>query len=96
MHVWLQNKPETRIGFINRSRQLTPITKEALIFSMQSNLITIDGNGDLTLVTKRFKSLPWPNDTEPTICYRKSQFVGRWFAQAGDVSTILTMWGIRL
>jgi hypothetical protein len=95
MHVWLQNKPEIRIGLVDRIKQLTPITKEALIFSMRSNLIIVDGSGNLTLVNKRFKAIPWSNDTEPTICYGKSQFVGRWFAQAGDTSTILTMWGIR-
>jgi hypothetical protein len=95
MHVWLQNRPETQIGFVNRIRQLTPITKEAVVFSMQSDLVTFDDSGNLVLVAKRSKSLPWANNSEPMICYRKSQFLGRWLAQAGDTSTILTMWGIQ-
>lgn len=95
MHVWLQNKPETQIGFVNRIKQLTPITKEAIIFGMQSDLVTFDERGDLVLVAKRFKSPPWATNSEPMLCYRKSQFLGRWLAQVGDTSTILTMWGIR-
>ena len=95
MHVWLQNKPETQIGFVNRIRQLTPITKEAIIFSMQSDLVTFDEGGNLVLVAKQFKLPSWVNNSEPELCYRKSQFIGRWLAQVGDTSTILTMWGIR-
>ncbi|MCB0213443.1 MAG: hypothetical protein KDJ52_29135 [Anaerolineae bacterium] len=95
MHVWLQNKPETQIGFVNRIKQLTPITKEAIIFGMQSDLFTFDEKGNLVLVSRRFKSPPWTDDSEPTFCYRKSQFLGRWLAQVGDTATILTMWGIR-
>ena len=95
MHVWLQNKPETRIGFANRIKQLTPITKEAIIFSMQSDLLTFNDGGKLVLVAKRFKSPTWANNSEPTLCYKKSQFLGRWLAQVGNTSTILTMWGMR-
>lgn len=95
MHVWLQDKPETLIGFANRAQQFTPITKEAIVFSMKSNTVALDENGYLTSVPKRFGSLPWEENSEPAICYKKSQFWGRWFAQSGDASTILTMWGIR-
>lgn len=95
MHVWLQNKPETQIGFVNRIRQLTPITKEAIVFGMQSSLVTFDEEGNLVRTTKRFRAPSWANDSEPAICYTRSRFTGRWLAQAGDTSTIFTMWGIR-
>lgn len=95
MHVWLQNKPETQIGFVSRIRQLTPITREAIIFGMQSNLVAFDEEGNLVKTAKRFGSPSWANDSEPAHCYRKSRFAGRWLAQAGDTSTVLTMWGIR-
>jgi hypothetical protein len=39
--------------------------------------------------------LPWNTDTESNECARKAEFVGRWFAQAGEVSTIFHMWGVR-
>lgn len=96
LHVWLQEKPEVRIGFIDRIRQLVPYTREALIFGMQSQFITIDENGNLIPVRKRVKNLPWPNDSESSICYKQAQFVGRWLAQAGSTSTIFTTLGIRL
>ncbi|MBX3060648.1 MAG: hypothetical protein KF770_29675 [Anaerolineae bacterium] len=95
MHVWLQNNPEILIGFASRAKQFAPITRETIIFSMKSNTIALDNSGYLVSTTRRFRSLSWEANSEPAICYRKSQFLGRWFAQSGETSTILTMWGVR-
>lgn len=95
MHVWLQSNPEILIGFATRAKQFAPITRESIIFSMKSNTIAIDNDGYLVPTTRRFRSPSWEANSEPATCYRKSQFLGRWFAQSGETSTILTMWGIR-
>lgn len=94
LHVWLQRKPEVRVGFSERTRHLVPYTKEALVFGIQEDVIVVSGSGTLISGDRRLGSLPWSRDAEPSVCRNKARFVGRWFARAGDISTVFTMWGI--
>jgi hypothetical protein len=98
LHIWLQRQPEARVGFGDRTSNLVPYTKEALIFGMQTGIVNICNDGNFTCVKGKLKSISavsWSKDTEPAICCKKAEFIGRWLAQAGEVSTIYTMWGIR-
>jgi hypothetical protein len=94
MHVWLQKKPEVRVGFSERTRHLVPYTRESLIFGIRHGIIAVIRSGDLIPGNKRLGNVTWPRTAEPTMCRTKARLVGRWFAQAGDVSTTFTMWGI--
>lgn len=95
LHVWLQDKPEVRIQFAERTRQLAPYVREAIMFGSQNGILAITDSGELTQRSRRLPSLDWNSETEPSTCRSKAIFVGRWFAQAGGVSTIFTMWGIQ-
>ena len=97
LHSWLQQHPETRVGFGDRTSNLVPYTKEALAFGMQTGIISICDAGKFTCVKGKLRrnlAVSWSKDTEPAICCKKAEFIGRWLAQAGEVSTIYTMWGI--
>ena len=95
LYVWLGDHPEVYVRFAQRTRQLVPYTKESLTFGVQKGIIDVTEDGNLIPVQGRLKTLSWPTDAEPAICRRKAQFLGRWFAQAGEVATIFAMWGIR-
>ncbi|GAA6615748.1 three component ABC system middle component [Scytonema sp. NUACC26] len=97
LHIWLQKQPEVRVGFGDRASYLVPYTKEALAFGMQTGIVKICDDGKFTWVKGKLKAISavsWFSDTEPAICCKKAEFVGRWLAQAGEVSTIYIMWGI--
>jgi hypothetical protein len=95
LHVWLQNNQNLRVGFADRARSLIPITKEALNFLLQLEVVEINDSAALKL-----KQNPSPInngqwDEEIRDCFRKAETVGRWFARAGSVSNIYTMWGVK-
>ncbi|MEA5573496.1 three component ABC system middle component [Calothrix sp. UHCC 0171] len=97
LHIWLQNKPEVRVKFSDRTSNLVPHTKEALAFGMQTGIIGFGDDGKFTSSKSQLKNISavsWSEGTEPAICFKKAEFIGRWFAQAGEVSTIYIMWGI--
>lgn len=97
LHIWLQRHPEARVGFGDRTSNLVLYTKEALAFGMQIGIINICDDGKFTWVNGKLKpisAVSWSSDTEPAICCKKAEFIERWLAQAGEVSTIYTMWGI--
>lgn len=94
MHAWVNNQSEVKVQFSDRCKRLVQYTREGLIYGMQGNLFSVNDGGRLVSSGKIIK-LPWNSDTESYECAQKAEFVGRWFAQAGEVSTIFHMWGVR-
>ena len=96
MHVWLEDNQNLRIGFAARVSRLVPYTREALVFGLQKGKIRIDENASVYSEGKlsRF-AVPHQRPGDVSTCRDKAKFVGRWFANSGNTSTIFTMWGIK-
>lgn len=95
MHVWLQENQEVRINFNLRAQQLVPFTKEAVIFLMQTNSLVIQEDGKIVIPSYKKMSTKDHSRTEISDIFRKSEIIGRWFANAGTSTTIYTMWGVK-
>jgi hypothetical protein len=95
LHMWLERRPDVRIGFPDRMRSLIPHTREALIFAISRGKLTLDGLANVVAAPGRIYNPGWPELSEPAICRRKARFLGKWLGRAGDPSTIYTMWGVR-
>jgi hypothetical protein len=97
MHSWLADHPDARIHFPQRARHLLPYTKEAILFGLQTGTLKFNEERHLVIesTNKVRKLSSWESDAEIISCLKESQFLGRWFAQAGDSSTIFYMWGVR-
>ena len=93
MHVWLQSHQDVHIGFVERARDLVPITRETITFLLQVGAIAINDRAGLRLAPYVPRTVPF--NLEITDCYRKAEIIGRWFARAGSPSAIYTMWGVR-
>ncbi len=94
--TWLQEHRELLIDFPQRIEELVPFTRESILFAMHRNAIVIDescnlrdGPAKMTGKTK-FPKL----SVEIGECWRQSEFVGRWLADAGSVETIYSLVGI--
>ncbi len=94
MHSWINQNRELKIQFAERVRNLNSITKEGLIYGLQTELFLIDSQGRFKLTSKKIKP-NWKAESEPFICSKKAGFIGRWLAQAGDSKTIFHMWGVK-
>jgi hypothetical protein len=97
LHIWLKDHPELKIGFAERTRDLVPITREAVMFMLQLNALSFDNTGDVRAQTdrKRARLSQAVDSAEVSACYRTAGVVGRWFARAGTPATVYAMWGIR-
>jgi hypothetical protein len=94
MHVWVNNRGEVKVQFPERCKRLAQFTREGLIYGMQGNLFSVNEMGFFIPSEMKIK-LPWNKATESYKCARKAEFIGRWFAKAGEASTIFHMWGVR-
>lgn len=94
--AWIQQNPEVRILFAERVIALKPYTREAILFGMLHDWLTL-GEGcrlqtnlddkNINLISKKLKD-------EAKECVKKARFVGQWFASAGSAQTVMALWGI--
>jgi hypothetical protein len=97
LHVWIREHQEAKIQFPSRTRSLVPITKRSLMFGMHHEVIRLGDEANF-MITK--KALRKRNDgildtEEVRQIENRAQFLGKWFAKAGSVSSIYMMWSIR-
>jgi hypothetical protein len=94
--TWLQEHRELLVDFPHRVAELTPYTREALIFALQRNALTIDSQGGFREGKAKMKGKTKYPDKSVEIgeCWRRSEFVGRWLAEAGPVATVYGLVGV--
>lgn len=93
---WIQTNQHLLIGFARRTKELVVITNEALELLLQSGLIQITQNGELSIAkTQRPLSKTRFVDSEISECITKSEHVARLFASTGKVETIYIGLGVR-
>ena len=96
LHTWLQDNEDLKIGFAERTRQLIPISTEAITFLLQIKTISVNQQAGLEVFPARQKVPSQQDQTEIANCYRKAGVIGRLFARAGTPSTIYALWGVTL
>jgi ABC-three component (ABC-3C) system Middle Component 3 len=94
---WLMRNEAVKIGFADRTKQLIPYTKEALLFGIQHGVLVIDNRSGNLLPTGKQIEQPssWSSDSIPKESLNKARLVGQWFAEIGDSATIYRVLGIR-
>jgi hypothetical protein len=96
LHVWLQEHPEVRVNFAERTKELAPFTREALLFLGVRGQLEVSDDGAVTVAGKlgRGKAGLLEHSEEMKESLSKAKFVGRWFASAGSPATVFQIWGV--
>lgn len=94
---WVQEHRESLVGFSERVRQLQTVSREALLFGLQTEVLHIDEQGLLKIGNRRKtvtpKRAPYFTD-EVNECLERCGFLGRWFAAAGPITNIFSAWSV--
>jgi hypothetical protein len=94
---WVQDHREQLVGFALRVNQLRNITREAVLFALQHDILAINEEGDLVIGASRKTATeartPLFTD-EARECVERSGFLGRWFAATGTTANIYSAWGV--
>lgn len=95
LHPWLQDRPELRVNFASRVKELEPFTREALLFLAGRGQLLVEDDGLLRAGGKlgRGKAALLDQSVEMKDIVATAKFVGRWFASAGEPATVFQMWG---
>lgn len=96
LHNWIKDNSDYKVGFASIVRELIPFVKESLIFLLNRDILSINESGKLVEGSIRFKRKKTPDTEEIISSINKAKFVGKWFANAGDSTTIYALWGIQV
>jgi len=95
--VWIGDNPLSRSHVAVRARTLAPFTKEAMMFGGIHGLFDMTG-GPITANTswkKRITTEMKTSTDEVRTCFKRAEFIGRWFASAGSAETVIAILGVR-
>lgn len=94
--LWVQKYSELLIGFSQRTRELVPISNEAIEFLLQTKKIVLTSDGELEIISNsRALSKTKYVNSEVQECLQKAEHVARWFASAGKIEIIYIALGVR-
>ena len=86
-HSWIEDNEFLFIDFPERTKQLLPYTKEALMFLSYYKAINFKGN-EIEVITKTKKISPKEHSEEVDEIFKRAEFLGKWFKQTGNEQTI--------
>lgn len=86
-HSWVELNEHLFIDFAERTRELLPYSREALLFLSHHKAIYIEGNGIAVTHYKKTTSRD-EHGQEVNEIFKRAEFLGRWFKQTGNEQTI--------
>jgi hypothetical protein len=94
--AWLQSYPDIRLRFAEHAAAMVPIVREGLVFALAARSIRLSDTQIHASPLRRGVASAIASNTEDfRDVIRRTQFVGRWYANAGTTETIMALWGVR-
>ncbi|MFE6447493.1 three component ABC system middle component [Nocardiopsis dassonvillei] len=91
---WIEKNGDVRITMGRNASALASVVRPGLLFALQSDILRCEGDG-LVLVPR---ALPRTirGDTEQSKAIQQAAFqLGRWLPSTGNLSTVLTLLGVK-
>lgn len=92
LHIWVNENPQIRIGFAERTRSLNDFTRESLIFLMSHEELAIEQDGRIVAFKELARNAKSGDINE---IFQKSETFGKMLAKSGSVSTVFSLLGVR-
>jgi hypothetical protein len=94
-HLWVKENEALLMNFASRVRDMNEYTKEALMFLLKNNSISISDSGHVLVNYYRRKSPQGSDIEEVTDIFRKADRLGLWLRNTGATQTIFMFLKIR-
>lgn len=98
LYAWLQENENLLIGFASRAKNIAPYVKEAILFGIATETLTV-GNGHNLLpgASKATFSKSFVDTTtsEMKSIIDRAKFMGRWLSNSGSEISVTAAWGVK-
>jgi hypothetical protein len=93
IHGWLNKNEDLKINLIKSITSYIPFTKEAIMFAIAHNSLSIDDAGNIFIISRKGKLKT--EDEEIKDCLKKAGTVGKVLSISGSPLTIYSILGIK-
>jgi hypothetical protein len=95
--AWVVEHPEAQVGYPDRAAALVPLVKDAILLASRDGLLGLEGTRLKATGNKRSVEAYGKGCRSPEVqaCLKTATFLGRWFALAGEATTVMALWGVR-
>jgi hypothetical protein len=93
IHSWINENEDLKIGLPKLITSFLPFSREAIMFGIAHDSISIDEQGGLDLKTRKGKLKM--DDPEIKSCVNKAIILGKLFTKSGNSLTIYSILGIK-
>ena len=93
IHGWINENQDLKIGLSTQVSSFLPFTREAIMFAITHNSLSINEKGNLDLKIRRGKIKS--DDIEIKSCISKAIVLGKLLSKSGKVLTIYSILGIK-
>lgn len=93
IHGWMNANEDLKIGFALHVKSYLPFSREAIMFGIAYDSLSIDEDGNID-VRERRKRLNL-DDEEIKSCVNKAILLGKLFSKSGTPITIYSIFGIK-
>lgn len=92
-HMWIENNQHILVGLANRVTEMTPYTKESILFTSKYSEIRVEKN---SIRIENYEPGEVDESNKFTSKYFfRSETVGKWFAQSGNAATVFNLLGLK-
>ena len=93
--AWLGENTQVQVGFADRARALVPLVKEGILFASSGKVVSMaEGRIKAAKRPRSMAKFEREATDEVNSCVKKAGFLGKWFANAGDYTTVMALWGV--
>jgi hypothetical protein len=93
IHGWINENEDLRIGLASSITSFIPFTREAVMFCIAHNCLSIDENGNIDAKPRKAKFKT--EDKEINSCLKKAIVMGKVLSRSGNPLTIYSILGIK-
>jgi hypothetical protein len=93
IHGWINSNEDLKINLANSITSFVPFTREAIMFGIVYNSLSIDETGSIEAVSRRGKIRT--DDEEIINCLKKAGIIGKILSKSGNPLTIYSILGIK-
>lgn len=94
LFTWVEENDDLFFNFAKRARDMTPYTKESLMFLLQNKLIVLDEAGGISVPPRKEKKLKNEDTAEFDVIMSKAKMLGKWFSFNSNVNSVYSFFRI--
>lgn len=92
---WLEENKPARVSMMQNAEALSGVVRLGLLFALQTGTLACDETGALTLRPATLANSIRGGTEDSQAVQRAAYMLGRWLPSSGDLSTVMSLLGVR-